>query len=303
MCIPDHVWNTNLMILDIALPFHGDVKMFKESVQSVLSQSSNSWRLLIINDAHPDLEVDQWITDLKDARIRYIRNTKNLGPSLNYSKCIELVPGSHCLIFGADDILSRDYVEKVILAISLHPNSDFYHPRVAVIDQVGNEYLPIVDKLKKILTPMDSKVLELRAKNVLPTLMTGNWMYFPAITWKVETVRKFGFRSDLNVCQDIWLIAQILLSGGKLSLIPETLFRYRRFSGSDSSVKLLNGVRFAEEKIVFNELAAQMLKSKMFISALSARAHLTSRLHALSLLPRAMKMKQNPIPCLKHLLT
>ena len=214
-----------------------------------------------------------------------------------------MISGSHCLIFGADDILSKDYVEKVILAISLHPNSDFYHPRVAVIDQAGKEYLPIVDKFKKILTPINSNVVDLRAKTALPALMTGNWMYFPAITWKVETVRRFGFRSDLNVCQDIWLIAQILISGGKLSLLPETLFMYRRFSGSDSSVKLLNGVRFAEEKIVFNELAAQLLKSKMFFSALLARVHLTSRLHALSLLPRALKMRQNPIPCLKHLFT
>jgi glycosyltransferase involved in cell wall biosynthesis len=291
------------MILDIALPFHGDVEMFKESVKSVLSQSSSSWRLLIINDAHPDLEVDQWVTDLNDTRIKYIRNARNLGPSLNYTKCVELITGSHCLIFGADDILSQDYVEKMILTISQYPESDFFHPRVAVIDQSGKEYLPIVDKLKKILTPKNAKVLDLNAKEALPVLMTGNWMYFPAITWKLETVRKFGFRPDLNVCQDIWLIAQILISGGKFSLLPETLFMYRRFSGSDSSVKLLNGVRFSEEKLVFNTLASQMLKNQMTLSAFSAKVHLTSRLHALSLLPKAMKKRQNPFPCLRHLLT
>jgi len=291
------------MILDIAIPFHGDVNLFKESVRSVLSQSSSSWRLLIINDAHPDLEVDQWVNKLNDKRIIYIRNEKNLGPSLNYTKCIELVSGTHCLIFGADDILSWDYVEKMISAISMYPESDFYHPRVQIIDQEGKEYLPTVDKIKKFLTPKYSRVIEMNAQEALPTLMTGNWMYFPAITWNLETIRKFGFRSDLNVCQDLWLISQILILDGKFTLIPQVLFSYRRFSGSDSSVKLLNGIRFAEEKFVFNSIADQLSRKKNKFGAFSAKAHITSRLHALSIVPKAVKKRQNPIPCLIHFFT
>ena len=291
------------MILDIAIPFHGDVNLFKESVRSVLSQSSSSWRLLIINDAHPDLEVDQWVNKLNDKRIIYIRNEKNLGPSLNYTKCIELVSGTHCLIFGADDILSWDYVEKMISAISMYPESDFYHPRVQIIDQEGKEYLPTVDKIKKFLTPKYSRVIEMNAQEALPTLMTGNWMYFPAITWNLETIRKFGFRSDLNVCQDLWLISQILILDGKFTLVPQVLFSYRRFSGSDSSVKLLNGIRFAEEKSVFNSIADQLSRKKNKFGAFSAKAHITSRLHALSIVPKAVKKRQNPIPCLIHFFT
>ena len=291
------------MIIDIALPFHGNVQLFKKTVLSVLAQTSDSWRLLILNDAHPDKEVDFWVTKLNDKRIIYQRNENNLGPSLNYSKCVEMISANHCIILGADDIMCEDYVEKMMIAIKSYPNSDFYHPAVKVIDENGNDYLPLVDKVKRILQPKVHKIVEIEANQALIPIMLGNWMYFPAITWKSVTVRKFGFRPDLNVCQDIWLITQILISGGKFAVLPQVLLKYRRFSGSDSSLKLLNGIRFAEEKLIYDALAKQTWNKKMPLVSVAAKLHLTSRLHAMSLLPKAIFTKQNPKTLLKHIIT
>lgn len=291
------------MPLDIALPFHGDVSLFKDAVTSVLNQDSPEWRLVIVNDAHPDLDVDDWIKNLNDRRIKYVRNEKNLGPSGNYAKCIDLVKEKHCIIFGADDLLEPNYVSQILGAIEVIPNSDIYHPLVKVIDESGLEYLPQVDRIKKYLTPKSRELKQLSTRKVMPSLMTGNWMYFPAIVWNTETVRKFGFREDLNVCQDLWLISEILISGGNLTIIPEEIFKYRRFAGSDSSVKLLNGVRFKEEKKTFYGIATNLSQKGMRLSAFSARLHLTSRLHALSLIPKAIASGVSPKHCLLHLIT
>jgi glycosyltransferase involved in cell wall biosynthesis len=289
------------MVLDIALPFHGDVDLFKDSVRSVLFQDSSEWRLIIINDAHPDPEVDKWVHGLNDSRITYIRNDTNLGPSKNYSKCLELIQNEYCMIFGADDLLAKNFVSEISKAIKASPDSDLYHPRVKVIDAKSVEYLPKVDRIKKLLMPKTKGLEQFTARQVMPSVMTGNWMYFPAIVWKSESVKKFGFRYDLNVCQDIWLISEILIAGGKLTIIPEDIFRYRRFSGSDSSVKLLNGIRFKEEKKAFYGIAKNLSRNKMYFSALAARLHLTSRLHALSLIPQALIKRASIKPILVHL--
>jgi glycosyltransferase involved in cell wall biosynthesis len=291
------------MTLDIALPFHGDVGLFKEAVYSVLAQDSAEWRLIIVNDAHPDFEVDEWVKNLEDKRIKYVRNEKNLGPSFNYAKCLDLIEEKHCVIFGADDILEPNFVSQVSKAIVKNPNSAIYHPLVKVIDECGKEYLPQVDRIKGYLRPRTKQLKRFSARQVMPSLMTGNWMYFPAIVWDTETVRKFGFRKDLNVCQDIWLISEILISGGELTVIPEEIFRYRRFAGSDSSVKLLNGVRFKEEKKAFYGIAVKLGKKRMYLSAFTAVLHLTSRLHALTLFPQAIRKGLSPKHCLIHLIT
>ena len=291
------------MALDIALPFHGDVRLFKDAVTSVVNQDSAEWQLIIINDAHPDLEVDDWIKNLKDTRIRYIRNEMNLGPSSNYSKCLDLMEEEYCVIFGADDILAPNFVSQILKAIEKSPKTDMYHPTVSVIDATGEEYLPTVDRIKRLLMPKMKEQEQFSAREVMPSLMTGNWMYFPAIVWRTETIRKFGFRKDLNVCQDLWLISEILIAGGALTTIPEKIFKYRRFSGSDSSIKLLNGIRFKEEKTVFYGLASKLSKEGMLLSALAARMHLTSRLHALSLIPQALVKRVGVKPILLHVFT
>jgi glycosyltransferase involved in cell wall biosynthesis len=289
------------MVLDIALPFHGDVDLFKDSVRSVLFQDSSEWRLIIINDAHPDLDVDKWVQGLNDTRITYIRNDTNLGPSKNYTKCLELVQNEYCMIFGADDLLAKNFVSEISNAIKASPDSDLYHPCVNVIDAKSVEYLPQVDRIKKLLMPKSKGLEQFTARQVMPSIMTGNWMYFPAIVWKSETAKKFGFRHDLNVCQDIWLISEILIAGGKLTIVPEDIFNYRRFSGSDSSIKLLNGIRFKEEKKAFYGIAKNLSRNKMYFSAFAARLHLTSRLHALSLIPQALIKRASIKPILVHL--
>jgi glycosyltransferase involved in cell wall biosynthesis len=291
------------MPLDIALPFHGDVGLFKDAVSSVLRQDSVDWRLIIVNDAHPDLDIDAWVKNLKDERIKYFRNEKNLGPSGNYTKCLDLIEAQHCVFFGADDLLEPNYVSRILEAIENSPESDIYHPLVKVIDASSREYLPRVDRTKRYLTPKAKELKQFSANKVMPSLMTGNWMYFPAIVWNTDAVRKFGFRKDLNVCQDIWLISEILISGGTLTTIPEEIFRYRRFAGSDSSIKLLNGVRFKEEKKAFYGIATKLSQKRMWLSAISARLHLTSRLHALSLIPKAIANGVSPKHCLLHLIT
>jgi glycosyltransferase involved in cell wall biosynthesis len=291
------------MALDIALPFHGDVNLFKDAVNSVLTQDSTEWRLIIINDAHPDYEVDEWVKGLKESRVIYLRNETNLGPSNNYSKCLDLIQEEYCVIFGADDLLAPNFVSQVLTAIENSPKSDMYHPIVKVIDATSREYLPQVDRIKRLLTPKASKLKQFSAREVMPSLMTGNWMYFPAIVWKTQTIRKFGFRKDLNVCQDIWLISEILIAGGTLTIIPADTFKYRRFSGSDSSIKLLNGIRFEEEKKAFYGIAAKLSQERMWRSSLAARLHLTSRLHAFSLIPQALLKGVSIKPIIKHLFT
>jgi hypothetical protein len=97
------------------------------------------------------------------------------------------------------------------------------------------------------------------------------------------------------------LISEILIAGGKITIVPEDLFSYRRFSGSDSSIKLLNGIRFKEEKKAFYGIAKNLSVNKMYFSALAARLHLTSRLHALSLIPQALIKRASIKPILVHL--
>jgi hypothetical protein len=81
----------------------------------------------------------------------------------------------------------------------------------------------------------------------------------------------------------------IVLDGGRLLWLPEDVFRYRRHGASASSASVLNGARFDGERRYFALAQQQAAERGWSRAARAARTHLTSRLHAASLVPRALK--------------
>ncbi len=128
-------------------------------------------------------------------------------------------------------------------------------------------------------------------------------MYFPSIVWRTEEIQKIGFRKEFNVCQDLGLAMDLVMKGGQMVLIEDEIFRYRRHTGSDSSVKAVTGERFDDEKRFFDAMASDLKQMKWNTAARAARMHFTSRMHAASLVPACVAKGKNPWKLIKHALT
>mgnify|MGYP000623922306 CR=1 FL=1 len=96
--------------VDVMLPFYGDVGHLKEAVSSVMQQDVPDWRLTVVDDAHPDPAVQRWFGDLDCPRIRYERNTQNLGANGNYRKCLSLV--EHDLDSTLEHLVEAAMIDK-----------------------------------------------------------------------------------------------------------------------------------------------------------------------------------------------
>lgn len=289
------------MKLDIALPFYGDVAFLKETVASVLAQTDPNWRLLVVDDGYPDDSLPGWFSGLNDKRIIYQRNENNVGANGNFQKCLKLVTSEYCVVMGADDLLEPNYVEIMRITATQHPGLTMCHPSVTVINDVNVEIETRLDGVKNRIRPKGISPYVVSGEMLASSLMRGNWMYFPAIMWKTKKIQTIGFRSGLNVCQDLALAIDVIVAGGDLVMIDNKLFRYRRHSSSDSSVRAFSGDRFVEEAAFFNGMTHEFKKMGWKRAALAARLHLTSRLHAVTLIVPVIKAKQNPSALLKHL--
>ena len=288
------------MKFDIALPFYGDVGFLKEAVASVIAQTDPNWHLLVVDDGYPDETLPAWFAGLNDSRISYLRNVENLGANGNFQKCLNLVTSEFCVVMGADDILEPDFIEVVTNTILKYPEVSIIHPGVKVVDEKNNEISTRSDFIKfKIRNSLESNQT-LTGEYLATSLMKGNWMYFPAITWRTRIIQDIGFRSGFNVCQDLGLAIDVIMQGGKMVLIDDEIFRYRRHVASDSSVKAINGERFIDERNFFKIMATDLKSLGWNKAVLAARLHLTSRLHAASLIPACIRRGKNPWNLVKH---
>jgi glycosyltransferase involved in cell wall biosynthesis len=291
------------MTIDIALPFYGDVDLMKQTVFSVIHQTDPDWRLIVVDDGYPDESLPAWFSELNEPRINYSRNERNLGANGNFQKCLGLVSSEFCIVMGADDLLESNYVEVVNDTISRFPKVSMIHPGVKIIDELNKEISTRSDRVKKRIQGTLEINPILSGEALATSLMKGNWMYFPSITWRTKTIQDIGFRPGFNVCQDLGLAMDLIMQGGEMILIENQIFRYRRHTASDSSVKAINGERFQDEKVFFEVMAIDLKKIGWNKAARTARLHLTSRLHAASLILKSILSRGNTWKLIKHVIS
>ncbi len=276
-------------MIELLVPFYGPPDKFFDLVRSVLAQTSPRWRLLVVDDAWPGDPVAPELTALDDDRIRYVRNRHNLGINGNFQRCLDLAEEDHVVFLGGDDLLLASYVERLEAMIARFPTASVIQPGVEVIDDAGTVVNPLADRVKRLLAPRVDDPTQLTGEPLLTSLLRGNWAYFPSLCWRREQIARIGFDSSYDMVMDLALLMQVLQNGGSLLVDPVVTFRYRRHGASYSTLRALDAGRFADERGFFAREAGALRAAGLKHAERSARLHLTSRLHALSLVAPAVR--------------
>ncbi|MBV6696424.1 glycosyltransferase family 2 protein [Kitasatospora aureofaciens] len=275
--------------LDIMLPYYGNVALMQAAVRSILAQSDPNWRLTVVDDGkEPD--VPGWFAELGDDRVSYQRNEQNLGVTGNYRKCLGLVREKNFVMMGTDDIMLPDYVATVRAVLKDNPDIGMIQPGVQVIDGDGKPTEGLADQAKKrIYSPKVNGRKLMGGEELATSLLRGNWLFFPSICWRTEAVRAAGFRDNLEVTQDLALVIDLLQAGEQMMITDKTCFQYRRHAVSISSAQAFTGVRFEEANRFFRDVADRLDAHGWPKAAKASRLHLSSRIHALTMVPGAVK--------------
>lgn len=261
--------------VDILLPYWGDVGLLKKAVESVLAQTEKDWRLLVFDDCYPSDEPAKYFANLKDKRITYYKHKKNIGITNNFNFALKAAKAEFCVMLGCDDIMLPAYAETALRNIG---TADFYQPFVTVIDGNGTPYLPLGDKVKRLLRPKKPGIYS--GERLATSLCRGNWLYFPSIMWRTKTLKRYSFDPSYKITQDVMLELNIIKDGGTLYLDNATTFQYRRFAQSLSSrEKSKHGVRFSEESKVYDHFARIFNEIGWKSAARAAKLRIASRLN------------------------
>lgn len=277
------------MPLDIFIPYWGDPAYMKETVRSVLAQKNGNWLLTVVDDAYPGDEIQTFLQGIADPRITYIRKDANEGITGNYRTCVSLASQDVMVMLGCDDVLLPNYVEVILSAHARFPGAAVIQPGVQVIDEDGTVVATLVDSVKQgLVRPKATAARIVSGEMIAANLMHGDWLYWPALAFRTEKIREVDFREGFPIIQDLALVMDMIFRGGQLLIEPTVCFSYRRHSNSASSTKLADGSRFTGEREYFAVAAAQASELGWNRAARAARLRLTSRAHALALLPKAV---------------
>ncbi|MGA2222954.1 MAG: glycosyltransferase [Syntrophobacteraceae bacterium] len=102
--------------VSFVVPCYKLAHFLPDCINSILSQTYQDFEIIIMDDCSPDNtpEVAQTFTD---KRIKYIRNSVNIGHTNNFNKGISASSGKYVWLISADDLLRTDYVLKRYVAL------------------------------------------------------------------------------------------------------------------------------------------------------------------------------------------
>lgn len=279
------------MIFDVMLPYYGDVGLMQTAVRSVLAQTHQDWRLTVVDDGRAQ-HVPEWFAALGDPRVRYRRNPENLGVTRNYQQCVRLAEHPYMTMMGTDDVMLPNYLAVLDQVVTSFPGVAMIQPGVEVIDSAGQVTHTLADAVKKYLyQPRVTTRRLMSGQPLAASLLRGAWFYFPSICWRTDAIQKVNFRDDLHVIQDLALVVDLLQLGEAMALDPTVCFQYRRHAVSVSAAGAMSGTRFTEARGYFVETAAELRAHGWPRAARASRHYLSSRMHACTLLPAAIRSR------------
>ncbi|GEM_PF-3503953 len=111
------------LLISVIMPVYNAMPFLELAIKSIFAQTIQNWELIVVDDYSTDGSWE-FLSTIKDPRLKLYRNDKNYGHSYTKNKCIELSNGDFIARMDADDISLPMRLEKQIKFLIENPHID-----------------------------------------------------------------------------------------------------------------------------------------------------------------------------------
>ena len=279
MCESSITKEMNQPLLHVMIPAYGKSPYLRQTLESAVKHLPLEVPITVIEDPSSESSIESLVKEFP--RVQYQKNNERLGIGGNFNKSIELSTGVFTQICGSDDIFLDNPLKDFDTEKLSQPDIAAVGLDVEVINETGKIVKTIPDLVKRILRPSLKKITVFKNDKIFSNLMIGDWLYFPAIFWKTETLKQTKFDGNFHTAMDLDVFIRLLSSDQKMTFIKSKVFGYRRHSQSASSLYAKSIGRFDEEFLCHKNALEIARRKNWKTGAILAQLALTVRLHAI----------------------
>ena len=279
MCESSITKEMNQPLLHVMIPAYGKSPYLRQTLESAVKHLPLEVPITVIEDPSSESSIESLVKEFP--RIQYQKNNERLGIGGNFNKSIELSTGVFTQICGSDDIFLDNPLKDFDTEKLSQPDIAAVGLDVEVINENGKVVKTIPDLVKRILRPSLKKITVFKNDKIFSNLMIGDWLYFPAIFWKTETLKQTKFDGNFHTAMDLDVFIRLLSSDQKMAFIKSKVLGYRRHSQSASSLYAKSIGRFDEEFLCHKNALDIARRKNWKTGAILAQLALTVRLHAI----------------------
>jgi len=143
--------------VSIGMPVYNGEEYLQGAIDSLLVQTFEDFELIISDNCSTDStsEISQ-LAVARDSRVRYVRQSTNLGAVGNFNVLIDLAHGEYFKWAAHDDVMEPTFVERCVEALDRNPTFAWCHSQSSMIDANGNSLLELLPETAEELQIDDS---------------------------------------------------------------------------------------------------------------------------------------------------
>lgn len=248
------------MISVIMSTYKEDERLLRESIESILNQTYRDFEYIIILD-YPDNDVHKSVIEeyaLKDDRIHFYINEKNMGLTDSLNRGLSLCHGEYIARMDADDISLPDRLERQMKYLEKN-----HYDLIGGITEMINENGSLLYSIKSV--PTDPKKIN-------KALRYSQCIAHPTWLGKKEVFEKNAGYRHMPLCEDYDFTLRAVLNGFVISNLNEPVLKYRMTSNSISRSNLF-------EQYLYMSYITNEYKNKRVASVDKAYAYVQQHLN------------------------
>lgn len=248
------------MISVIMSTYKEDERLLRESIESILNQTYRDFEYIIILD-YPDNDVHKSVIEeyaLKDDRIHFYINEKNMGLTDSLNRGLSLCHGEYIARMDADDISLPDRLERQMEYLEKN-----HYDLIGGITEMINENGSLLYSIKSV--PADPKKID-------KALRYSQCIAHPTWLGRKEVFEKNAGYRHMPLCEDYDFTLRAVLNGFVISNLNEPVLKYRMTSNSISRSNLF-------EQYLYMSYITNEYKNKRVASVDKAYAYVQQHLN------------------------
>jgi glycosyltransferase involved in cell wall biosynthesis len=222
--------SNSLPLVSIGIPtYNRSENYLKQAVQSAVNQAYPNIEIIISDNCSTD-NTGMVIQGLNEPRIRYFRQSINIGKLNNSNFCVQQAKGDYFLLLHDDDLIDHDFVSVCMKAVDYNVNCGVILTGTRVIDGNGKKIGESTNKVEGLSTTdfilgwFDNKVP----------------LYLCSTLYNTRRLKEIGgFRSKKNLYDDDVALFQLAGKYGRKD-VPDVKASFRRHSDNCGTATSVN---------------------------------------------------------------
>jgi len=219
--------------VSVVLATHNGSVTVAAAIGSILNQTLKDCELIVVDDCSSD-DTPDVVRKIKDRRIVYTRNERNLGYAGALSRGLRRAQGDYISIIDDDDVwLDKDKLKKQATFLDARPDYALVGGGVVTVDESGAELS------RRLMPETDAEIRE-------RMLMENPFIHSSIMYRREAAINAGGYRQSrcpYSEDYDLWVK---LGTAGKLANLPAYVVRYttrERGAGYALRMRIIPAVR------------------------------------------------------------